>query len=315
MKRPERFKMFVSFAGDDREFVNSIEAMLGKVFRTDIESVNVEKMRQPGAEFGKQVANSLRDCQWFAVLLTKDAMRNQWVNQEIGYAECLRGLGKITAFIPVVERQHDTVSGQWNVIDTKGFIDPLQESVPYKADREQWQSCLKELEACIRELLKKGRRPTPERLIEIANLSADSGYLWEAAENLRKASELYIKSRKLKRAVQTCERAASIYKSAKYNWEAAGMYNNAAEIRRKDGRFRDAAQLLINRAETLDGYPFERGQSYEKAGDLMVKAGPSNGAWAVRCYRKAIPSFKEEGWEVAVNRCEKKIAGLQPRRR
>jgi hypothetical protein len=304
--RLEGHKLFLSFSADNRPFVDELIRMLREQFAGRIDPRIVEFEHDPGQEFGHKVARTLRDCTWFLVLLTKESVHSQWVNQEIGYAECLRRIGKITTFIPIVEREQDAVSRQRTVIDTKGFVHRAHDSVPYIARRDEWPECLQTLERYIRAEIDKESHPTSEQLEREGRVAASSGYEWEGARKLLMAAAALLATGDPDRATAIYREAATLLLDGDYAWEAAGCFEKIATILENRGNPIEAAAAWTKRGDILVGESWERGEAYEAAANLLEKGTAAERAIAAERYSQASEAYTESGSTTKARRAAKK---------
>jgi len=101
-------KVFISYSSED---VNKLKALKNALKKRDnIEPVIIADRRSPGNPLTSKVKEGMEEANCLMPILTRESIKNQWVNQEIGYAECK---DKIT-IIPIVE---DGI-----MKDLKGFV-------------------------------------------------------------------------------------------------------------------------------------------------------------------------------------------------
>lgn len=304
-------KMFISFANENKDFVEMIARRLRSKFRS-LQPVVIEWESQPRAEFGELVAKRMKDCSWYMVLLTKHSVNNQWVNQELGYAECLRRNGRITTVIPIVERP----AKKKPPIEIAGFIHNSHASVPYLAKPTDWDYCLTELERYVRTRLKMERAPAPEDLRDRAAALAGGGDLWEAGQLQRRVAEMLAKRRNWKQGEAAFRVAIEYYREAEeegYAWERASCLRRIADMRRRDGRPLAVAKAYIERTETLqqdEDYAWEAAKSSERAGDLLAGPRVRRKGMARGCYEQARRLYKRDEEEKDIARCSRKIRRL-----
>ena len=74
--------VFVSHSTDDFELVNKLARAMGRI---GIRPFLSEYYMSAGAETAKKIKDAIQDCNCFVPILTKNSIRSQWVNQEIGY--------------------------------------------------------------------------------------------------------------------------------------------------------------------------------------------------------------------------------------
>jgi len=115
----EEFKVFISHA--TAEDGNLVYWMANALDRLHIRAYVYERYYMGGRNRFELIKDMVKECPYFLVLLTKDGIRSQWVNQEIGYAVAM---GKNP--IPIVEVDNSTNKR----IDSKGFIE-LHDPINY----------------------------------------------------------------------------------------------------------------------------------------------------------------------------------------
>lgn len=115
----ENFQVFISHATvEDGALVNWIAEALD---RLHIRAFVYERYPIGGQNRFEVIKKWIEWCPYFLVVLTKEGIASQWVNQEIGYAV---GVGKKP--IPIIEV--DSFTGKR--IESKGFVE-LHDAIPY----------------------------------------------------------------------------------------------------------------------------------------------------------------------------------------
>lgn len=91
-------KVFISYYSntDKNKMVSLKKYLLNNEF---FEPVVVDDKRSPGKMLSKKVTEEIEDCSIFIPILTRQSMRSQWVNQEIGYVYSLDNI----EIIPLVD--------------------------------------------------------------------------------------------------------------------------------------------------------------------------------------------------------------------
>jgi hypothetical protein len=115
-------KIFISYASSDRALAKQIKESL-KDFQW-IEPLIIEdsERNEPGTPLRTKVANYIEDSNLMIPILTKAALKEQWPNQEIGYAFALiRDTGR---FIPLVEDRDSLKGFVTKDLDLPLMIDP-----------------------------------------------------------------------------------------------------------------------------------------------------------------------------------------------
>lgn len=304
------YKMFISYATEDKKFVDQIELLLAREFSKHIEPVISAHRRRIGEDVGRKVLGHIDECDWFLVLLTKKSVRNPTVTNELGYATYAYKAGRIKRIIPVVERVRKR-TGKQAPIDTGIFVTPFVESAPYFSEEEHWQDSINDIERYLRRVVEEESKPTAELLESRSESLSQSGYAWEAAETLRSAADEYTKSGRRSEAIDAHQKAADLYRKANYVWEAAQSHVTIAKLLEKEdkveaaaGEYEERARLLADEVE----YGWEMANSYERAGDGYRDVGNSRKARS--CYEKAIAVFKQGNNEPEARRVAKKLKNV-----
>lgn len=124
-----RVKIFVSHSSEDDNKMEAIYRAIKK--RPQLEPVIVVKKRQQGKWFPDKVAEALDAADLIIPILTKNSIKSQWVNQEIGYARA-----KAKDIWPLLEK------GQTK--NLKGFISQDQDQAyRFEASRNLRQEALR----------------------------------------------------------------------------------------------------------------------------------------------------------------------------
>ncbi len=114
----ENLKVFISHATvEDGGLANWIADALD---RLHIRAFVYERYQRGGQNRFEVIKSRIQECPYFLVILTKEGIVSQWVNQEIGYAVAV---GK--ELIPIVEVDNST----GRLIKSKGFVelhDPIE---------------------------------------------------------------------------------------------------------------------------------------------------------------------------------------------
>jgi hypothetical protein len=93
------YKVFISHSTRDKRLVISLSNLLSKF---GVEVSVAEWYLTPGEPLDKKVFEQIRKSDCVVVLLTRNGMRSNWVQQEIGYS-----LQRSKLLIPIVERGID----------------------------------------------------------------------------------------------------------------------------------------------------------------------------------------------------------------
>lgn len=134
------YKVFISHSAGDQGLVISLASLLSKF---GVEVSVADWYLAPGERLDKKVFEQIRESDCVVVLLTRNGIRSNWVQQEIGYS-----LQHNRTLIPIVEKG----------VDPKDLA-ALQGREYIEYDPYQYQQALMKLSAHIRSLkLKKGER-------------------------------------------------------------------------------------------------------------------------------------------------------------
>lgn len=107
------YKVFLSYSTKDMGIAFRLAQILSN---NQITSYIAEWDMQPGKEISQKVKENIQNSDAFLVILTKDGVRSEWVNQEIGLAY---SLGK--PIVPLVE----------NGVEVKGVLEG-KEYIPFE---------------------------------------------------------------------------------------------------------------------------------------------------------------------------------------
>lgn len=93
------YKVFISHSAEDQRVVVTLANFLAK-FNIDV--AVAEWYLSPGSHIEKQISTQIEKSDCVVVLLTRNGLRSNWVQQEIGYA-----ISKRKIVIPLVEKGAD----------------------------------------------------------------------------------------------------------------------------------------------------------------------------------------------------------------
>jgi len=123
--------VFISYAGADRNIAKDlclrINSLLGENFYSEL----IEDRKQGDTTFTEKVVNYFKICNVFVVLLTEESLKNQFVNQEWGYARCLKEIGQIQLLFHITKLDH---SGKR--IESSGFISTNMDFINLSYDKD-----------------------------------------------------------------------------------------------------------------------------------------------------------------------------------
>lgn len=81
------YKIFISYSNDDKQKMHSLSKFMKK--NGSFIPVVVANRRNAGMPLADKVAENIRNSDILLPILTENAIKNQWVNQEIGYAKAI----------------------------------------------------------------------------------------------------------------------------------------------------------------------------------------------------------------------------------
>lgn len=109
--------IFISYAGDNYNIAKELEKSVNSQISSSFSAELVEERREGDTTFTEKVIKYFRKCNVFIVIITEEALKNQFVNQEWGYAKCLKEFGQIQVLLHILEKNK---SGER--IKSNGFI-------------------------------------------------------------------------------------------------------------------------------------------------------------------------------------------------
>ena len=115
----EDFRVFISHA--TVEDSGLADWMADALDRLHIRAFVYERYQRGGQNRFEVIKSRIQECPYFLVMLTKEGIASQWVNQEIGYAVAV---GK--ELIPIIEVDKST----GRLIKSKGFVE-LHDPIKY----------------------------------------------------------------------------------------------------------------------------------------------------------------------------------------
>jgi len=82
------YRIFIAYTSEDTAFAGQIKNSLSKI--REFRPYLAVEYPIPGENFKERIQNAIQDSNYFIVILTKDGVASQWVNQELGYACAIR---------------------------------------------------------------------------------------------------------------------------------------------------------------------------------------------------------------------------------
>jgi len=109
--------VFICYASGNHTIAKELEEKINRELPESFHAELVEDRKEGDTTFTEKVIRYFKKCNVFIALITTEALTNQFVNQEWGYAKCLRERGQIQLLLHVIEKSHDGKR-----IESKGFI-------------------------------------------------------------------------------------------------------------------------------------------------------------------------------------------------
>lgn len=122
--REDKNYVFISYAGENNSIAKKLEEKINLQLSESFHAELVEDRKEGDTTFTENVIGYFKKCNVFIVLITTEALNNQFVNQEWGYAKCLKELGQIQLLFHITEKSHDGKR-----IESEGFISTNMDSI------------------------------------------------------------------------------------------------------------------------------------------------------------------------------------------
>jgi len=134
--------VFISYAGSDYEIAKKIENGINHQLKSFYNSKLVEDRKEGDTTFTEKVIQYFKQCNVFIVLITDNSLSNQFVNQEWGYAKCLKEFGQIQILLHITQ-----VYSNNKKIESKGFISTNMDfiNLRYENNTPQIESMVSQL--------------------------------------------------------------------------------------------------------------------------------------------------------------------------
>lgn len=299
-------KLFISYCSEDLPFVDRLVSAIQQRL-PDVEPLVVAYQKEPGAEFQDKVCSLMDKCKLFLTLLTRNSMHNQWVNQEIGYAQALHRRGIIQTIIPVVQRLYDETH-TLQLLSLDGFIHKDTESAVYVEG--EWDTSINSVIEYLGKVLEKGKIPESARLEQVVRILESDGSPWEARDNLQKLYVIYMGQQKWDDAIRVMTRSVELVDNGGWHWEAALDEGKLADLYIRLDQTGNAINAWRSRSDYYEnsGNPWEAAQNMEKASKLLLQRNVTDKA--IEFLNKAAEIYSASEYEVEATRCRKKIKKL-----
>jgi len=131
------YPIFIAHTSDDEPFARYIYENLGNI--VEFQPYLSQDYLSPGNDFRDRIQNAIDHSRTFIVILSKSAITNQWVNQELGYACAVKKRNRNFQIIPLSHSD----------INLKGFITRKSEDIIFY-DEYSDERLIAELIAIIR---------------------------------------------------------------------------------------------------------------------------------------------------------------------
>lgn len=115
--REDKNYVFISYVGKNHSIAKKLEEKINLQLSESFHAELVEDRKEGDTTFTEKVIGYFKKCNLFIVLITTEALTNQFVNQEWGYAKCLKELGQIQLLLHITKRSY-----RGKRIESKGFI-------------------------------------------------------------------------------------------------------------------------------------------------------------------------------------------------
>ena len=129
--REDKNYVFISYAGKNHSIAKKLEEKINLQLSESFHAELVEDRKEGDTTFTENVIGYFKKCNIFIVLITTEALPNQFVNQEWGYAKCLKELGQIQLLFHVTQKNHDGIR-----INSKGFISKNMDFIDLEMDSQ-----------------------------------------------------------------------------------------------------------------------------------------------------------------------------------
>ena len=90
-------KIFISYSDNDRKKMIALEKAI-KESALNLKPIVVAKDAQPGVPLSEKIKKAINNCDIIIPIITEESIKNQWVNQEIGFA-----VAKEKKIFPIVD--------------------------------------------------------------------------------------------------------------------------------------------------------------------------------------------------------------------
>lgn len=155
-------KVFISYASEDNAKMKVLKRTIEEKFKRKYEVIIVADRKEPGKPLTTKVMNGLKESHIFIPILTSNSIKNQWVNQEIGYATAINiydEIDKIKIF-PIVDKKIEN--------KLKGFIHKqLDLSFSFIANASSSQKKQPSYKKCCAEVCQHLRSLMPKKKVKI----------------------------------------------------------------------------------------------------------------------------------------------------
>jgi len=116
--------IFISYANEDRKIAEKLSKDINDKIGDDYYTELVENVREGDTTFTEKIIKYFSKCNVFLVILTSNSLHHQFVNQEWGYAKCLKEIGQIQIIKHITEKYEeiDEIPNTMDIYDTEGRI-------------------------------------------------------------------------------------------------------------------------------------------------------------------------------------------------
>lgn len=286
----QSLKLFISHSSEDDDFIDKLIKIL-KPKMPFIEPVLAARQKTLTEAFGDKVMKLINKSDAVLVLFTESGIRNQWVNQEVGFAVALH-----KPIVTVVERKFDS-KGKGTPIETQGFITAQHDSASYEPRDEN--KSIEEIITYVKKAYNEIKATTAEALeIQAASLKSRELY-WEAYQKLNEAAKIYLEKKDFAKAIRSVKKGIeNLQTGDEWLWEVAQsnvrlgriLNESGAEAYQIIGAYENAANAFL---QGDIQYPYEAGEILEKAANVALKS--SNHDKAYDLFMRVADAFEKSG--------------------
>jgi len=272
-----------------------------------VEPVVVAYEKAAGESFRDKICRIMSECKLFLVLLARNSVTNQWVNQEIGFAKALHRRLIIQTIIPVIER----IPGEQNKIqplNIEGFIGSDTDAASYI--ESDWENSISNIVEYIHAAQERDKIPEPIRLQQAADDLVSDQMYWEASERLQRLANLYIEQEEISDAIDVILKSVKLLSAGEWHWESAAGMGKVADLYLELNKLNEAINAWQEQSQFYveSGNLWESAQTLEDAAKVLVKR--DHNTEATDFLKKAADLYTEGEYDIEASRCVKRIRSI-----